>query len=363
MRLSTASDQYYAFTARLTARGNQRTAMRVVAGCIVLLSLPALLALTNPAATLIPLGRPALAVIAAACLGMASPWLRHRWPTREQSIAVVVVASLALATGCTLATDPLAGLLVATAFAFPLGYSALFHGGGVQPFTAAVAALTLLWLAVRIAMVDIPTAVAVSVPVVLVNVVVAYAGRTIAELINQDDPTDVQPLTGLLTRSSFDEAAGTLLGARNRDDDRYLVLVVVAVDSFAALLSIRGDRGADAALVAVGRALRDTVRHDAVIGHVGDNEFLVADSFTTADPTPLAERIRSAVAAAPGGLTASIGVVSSPLGPLTGRPPDEILAEGITLATAAMHRARRRGGNTVDYVPATDLGTGEPDYR
>lgn len=360
MKLS-APDQYYAVTSRLASRGHQQTAMRVVAGSILVLSLPALLALTNPTSTRVPVGRPALAVIAVTCLGMASLWLRHRWPTREQSSAVVVLGTLALAAGCVLASDPLAGLLIATAFTFPLGYSVLFHGTRLQIFTAAVPALTVLWLAVRIALTDIPTAVAVTVPVVLVNVVVAYACRTIAELTAAGEHTDVEPLTGLLTRSSFDEAAGTLLGARNRDDDRYLVLVVVAIDSFAALLSIRGGRGADAARVAVGQALRDTVRHDAVIGHVGEAEFLVADTFTAPDPTPLAERIRGAVAAAPGGLTASAGVVSTPLGPLAGRPPHEVLEESITLATAAMHRARRRGGNTVEYVLATDLGASEPE--
>jgi len=361
MTILTTPDQYYAVTSRLTARGHQRTAMRVVAGAILLLSLPALLALANPASTRVPAGRPALGVIAAVCIGMASLWLRHRWPTRTQSSAVVVIGILALATGSILAADPLAGLLVATAFTFPLGYSVLFHGSGLQSLTAAVAALTVLWLAVRIALIDVPTAVAVSVPVVLVYVVVAYSCRTIAELTSGTDGTDVEPLTGLRTRESFEEAAGTLLGARNRDDDRYLVLVVVTIDSFAALLSIRGVRGADAARVAVGRALRDTVRHDAVVGHIGEADFLVADTFTHPDPAPLSERIRSAVAAAPGGLTASLGVISTPLGPLAGRPPQEVLEESITLATAAMHRARRSGGNTVEYVLATDLGSNETE--
>ena len=47
-------DQYYAITARLAARGQQRTVMRVVAGCILALGLPAALAATNPDASDIP---------------------------------------------------------------------------------------------------------------------------------------------------------------------------------------------------------------------------------------------------------------------------------------------------------------------
>ncbi|WP_313675339.1 diguanylate cyclase domain-containing protein, partial [Mycolicibacterium sp.] len=133
-------------------------------------------------------------------------------------------------------------------------------------------------------------------------------------------------------------------------DDRYLVIVMLTVDGYAALLSVKGRRGADEALIAVGLALRDTVRRDAVIGHVGEAEFLVADVFTAADPAPLAERIRGAIAATPVGVTASIGVVCTPLRPLADRPPEDVLDEFIALATTAMHRARRHGGNTAEYV-------------
>lgn len=344
-------DQYYAVTARLAARGEQQRTMRVVAGCILMLSLPALAALTNTASTRIPLGRLTLAVIALLCLCLAAPWLRHRWPTREQSIAVVVVGTLVLATGCAVASDPLAGLAVSTAFAFVLGFAALFHGTKVQLFTATVAVLTIAWLAVRIALTDFATTFAVVTPVVLINIAIVVACRTIAELTaSQAERSDVEPLTGLPNRQAFEESVGTLIGARNRGDDRYLVLAVVTIDSYAALLSLGGPRSADRAQVAVGQALRDTVRHDAVIGHVGDTEFLVADSFTTPDPSPLVERILGAVAATPGGVTASIGVISTPLRPLADRPPHDVLDEIIAQATAAMYRARRRGGNTAEYV-------------
>ncbi len=349
-------DQYYAVTARLAARGQQRTTMRVVAGCILTLSLPALAALTNTASTRIPIGRPTLAVIALMCAGLAVPWLRQRWPTRETSIVVVVIGTLVLATGCTVASDPLAGLAVSTAFAFILGFAALFHGDRVQIFTATVAVVTIGWLAVRIAMRDFATTFAVVPPVVLINIAIAVACRTIAEVTAAADVrTDIEPLTGLLNRQSFDEKAGTLIGARNRGEDRYLVLAVVSIDSLAALLSIGGAHGAERARVAVGQALRDTVRHDAVVGHVGDSEFLVADSFTTPDPAPLVERILGAVSATPDGLTASVGVVSTPLRPLVDRPPHDVLNEVIAQATTAMHQARRRGGNTAEYIVEKDI--------
>lgn len=344
-------DQYYAVTSRLAAAGHQRTTMRLVAGCILILAVPAALAAPNPAASGLPGGRAVLAVIPVACLVLAAPWLRYRWPTRAQSIAVVTLGALLLAAGCVIAANPFSGLLMATAFSFVLGFAALFHGTRLQALVVVVASATITWVAARIAASDLANAVAVSTPVVLINVAVYVACRTIAELTAAGGTrTDVEPLTGLLTRESFDELAGTLLGARHREDDRYLVLVVAGIDNIAAELSLHGRRGVDRARIAVAQALRDTVRHDALIGHVGDDEFLVVDVFTTPDPAPLAERIRGAVSAAPGGHTASIGVVSTPLGPLCARPPQEVLDEIVALGTSAMARARRRGGNEAEYV-------------
>ena len=353
MRLFTGGtpDQYYAVTSRLAARGHQQTTMRMVASCILILGLPGALAASNPNSSLWGHGALAFALVALACIAMAAPWLRYRWPSRAQSTTVVVIGTIALTGGCSLASDPFAGLLIATAFVFILGYSALFHGPQLLLFVEAASAVTVLALAVRIAMTDIPTALAVTAPVVMLNVVVTFACRTIAEVdAAGDGRTDIEPLTGLLTRDGFDELAATLLGARHREDDRYFVLAVVALDNFDPLQSMQGNRATDRARVAVGQALRDTVRRDALIGHVGDAEFVVADTFTTPDPTPLAERIRGAVAGTPQGITASIGVVCTPLGPLADRPPYDVTDEIIALATTAMYRARRRGGNQAEYI-------------
>ena len=345
-------DQYYAVTSRLTAGGYRPTTMKVVAGCIFALGLPPLLGAFNPAASHIPGGRAVLAISPLACLALAAPWLRHRWPTRAQSITVVLAGALLLAAGCVVAHNPFSGLLVATAFSFVIGYATLFHGPQVQLLAAAATAATIGWLSIQIGTIDsAAAAVAVTTPVVLIDAAVMFACRTIASMTaSAEARTDVDPLTGLLPRQAFDEVAGNLIGARNRGDDRYLVIVLLTVDGFAALLSVAGRRGADRALVAVGRALRDTVRRDAVIGHVGEAESVVADTFTAADPTPLAERIRGAIAATPVGITASIGVVCTPLRPLGGRPPEDVLDEFIAVATTAMHRARRQGGNTAEYV-------------
>jgi hypothetical protein len=72
---------------------------------------------------------------------------------------------------------------------------------------------------------------------------------------------------------------------------------------------------------------------------------LIADVFRAGDPSVLIERIRSALAAPPSRVRASIGTVSTPLQPLVSRPPHAVVDELLTIATTAMHEARRAGGD------------------
>lgn len=343
-------DYYYALTAKLTARGQQALAMRAVAVCILTLSLPAVLALSNPLSTRLPGGRWVLIAVCVLCLGLAVPWLRRRWPSRTESRIVVIVGVLVLAVGCTIATDPFAGLLIAVAFPFILGFTALCHSARMMWFTVLVAALTIGGLGVRIASVDVPTVFAVGTPVTLITVVVVVAFRVIAVIGMAEEPVvGVDLVTGLPTEESFYENTATLLGARHRDDDRYLALAVVSIDALGAIAGVHGPRGLHRARAAAAQAVRESVRRDAVVGHVGEGDFVVADTFTAADPAPLVERLRSAIASTTSGITASIGVVTTPMKPLADRPPDDVLDELIGDARAAVNRARQAGGNQAHY--------------
>jgi GGDEF domain-containing protein len=103
------------------------------------------------------------------------------------------------------------------------------------------------------------------------------------------------------------------------------------------------------------------VRGDAVIGALGEAEYLVADVFTTPDPTPLAERILGTIKSAPFQLTASLGVISTPLKPLTGQGSHDVLDELVTIGTNAMYDARRSGGNQMRLLLSPALATVEDD--
>ncbi len=67
------------------------------------------------------------------------------------------------------------------------------------------------------------------------------------------------------------------------------------------------------------------------------------------------ERIRGSIAATPQRLTASIGVVVTPLPPLAAEPPDEVLDKLIAIARQAIEQARMTGGNQVRYVLRPNL--------
>jgi hypothetical protein len=54
-------------------------------------------------------------------------------------------------------------------------------------------------------------------------------------------------------------------------------------------------------------------------------------------------------------LTASLGVVSTPLLPLAGHPEADVLEELLTIATTAMFEARRAGGNQIRCILSPQL--------
>lgn len=344
-------DHYYWLTAILAGRGMQATFCRVIAGIIAGLGVIPMIVLVSPLGPHGLTGRILTVAVTACCAAMALRWLRHCWPSRNESATCVVLGAVCIAVACLVPSSPVAGLLGATSFAVLAAYVACFHSLRLLVFTWVVAVATLVVLAVRLIPLDAALAISSVCLVALVNVFAAFACRLVVRLIGGDVPTNqLEPLTGLLDRDAFYERTATLIAARHRDDDRYLVLLVINIDGFSLVTGMSGERGGNLARVAVGAALRNCVRHDAVVAHVSDAEFVIADTFTTPDASPLVERIRSAVANTPSRLTTSVGVVSTPLRPLMHLPPDDVIDEVIMIATKAMQEARQSGGNRARFV-------------
>jgi diguanylate cyclase (GGDEF)-like protein len=344
-------DHYYWLTAILARRGLQASTCRVIAGVIFTLGLIPIISLIGPFGPKGLIGQVLAVAVTACCVVMALCWLRHRWPSRAESAACVVVGTVCIAIACLIPTNPVAGLLGASSFAVLSGYVACFHGLRLLSFTWVVATATLVVLAIRLAPLDTALAISSVCLVALVNVFAAAVCRAGIRLVSGDaEINQVEPLTGLLDRDAFYERTATLLAARHRDDDRYLVLVIVNIDGFSLITGMSGERGGNLARVAVGTALRSCVRHNAVVAHVSEDDFVIADTFTTLDASPLVDRVRSAVSSTPSRLTASVGVVSTPLRPLMHLPPDDVVDEVMTIATTAMFEARKAGGNRARFV-------------
>lgn len=358
-------DHYYWLTAILAGRGMQASTCRVIAGIIAGLGVIPLISLVSPLGPRDLTGRILAVAISACCAAMALRWMRHRWPTKVESATCVVVGTVCIAVACLIPTSPVAGLLGAASFAVLAAYIACFHSLRLLAFTWTVAVATLAVLAIRLAALDTALAISSVVLVAIVNVFAAFACRMGVRLVSGDRETgQLEPLTGLLDRGSFYERTATLLAARQRDDDRYLVLILVTIDGFSLITGMSGERGGNLARVEVGSALRNSVRHNAVVAHVSASEFVIADTFTTPDASPLVDRISAAVTNTPSRLTTSIGVVSTPLRPLMHLPPDDVVDEVMAIATAAMSEAQKTGGNRARFVlnPALTV-VAKPDAR
>ena len=340
-------DHYYGITAFLAAGGAQALTCRLVAVFIFMLGIIPVLLIGSPVGAHSEAERIAAFAVAGCCALMAATWLRPRWPSRFQSAACTVVGTGCIAVGSLIA-NPAYGLLGTTTFAVLAGYITFFHTVRLLTFTWTVGAVTLAILARQLAEIDMVMAVCSVILVVMVNIFAAFACATVIRLVGSElFERDVEPITGLLNRDGFYRSAATLLASRSRGDDRHLVVAVVNIDNFTLLTAMGGAAAGDRARVVVAQTLRETVRHDAVVAHVSDAEFLIADSFTAADPAPLLERVRSAITTTPLRLAGSIGAVSAPMGPLARHPPNDVLDELLAIATTAMYDVRRAGGNMV----------------
>ncbi|WP_422749375.1 diguanylate cyclase domain-containing protein [Mycobacterium sp. WMMD1722] len=344
-------EHFYWLTSFLSARDAQTATCRLIAVFAAILGLVPLVLQFSAAGPQGPTARWIGAAVTVSSLLVALGWLRHRWPTPRQSAGFVVITSANLAAGCLIMSDPRAGMLLTAGFAVLGGYIALFHTAGYLLFSMLVAEATALVLTARLADLGDPVFAMTALLIVMtVNVAVPFACHLLLYAFDIDvDNADIDPLTGLLNREAIYRAAGAMV-ARCRDDDNRLVLVLLSLDNMRLLAETDGTIAIDRARVTIAQTLRETTRHNAFVARIDEDDFLIADTFSTPDSFPLVERVRTAIAATPPRVTASFGVVSTPMRGLGTCPPGELLDELIAVATTAMDDARRAGGNQARYV-------------
>ncbi len=344
-------DHYYWITASLAARGLQSGTSRLISTLSAARGLLPVVMLWSPAGAHGWFNQVVSVMVAVSCVAVALCWQQRRWPTRTQSLICVVILAAGMSASALTRANPVSGAVAAMTFAALAGYIVFFHtarylifmligatAGILVPVAQLAASGDPAWAACLLALAAITT------------LAVAFLCQALVHLLGiKVLAADIEPTTGLLNRNAFYEATGAFIASRSRLHDRYLVVIVAVLDDYP-LLAASGGGAGDRARVAAGQALRETTRHDAVVGHVPDAEFLIADSFLSPDVGPLAERIGDALRATPQRMTASLGVVCTPMRQLAPCPPYELLDELLALAVDAADDARRSGGDAVTYV-------------
>jgi diguanylate cyclase (GGDEF)-like protein len=349
-------DHYYWLTAFLAARGLQQTTCRLVGLVIFALGAISLTLIWSPTGPQGATNQLLAVVVALCCWAMSALWLRNRWPTVIQSRICVCVGSVCIAISCLIQTDALTGLFGATAFTMVAIYAAVFHTTRWLVVTWLATGVALAVLVVRLASVSVAFAICSVLLVGFIVMFVSLTGRAAIWLVDADIlHENFEPLTGMFNREGFYEKATTLLAARSRGDDRFLAVSVINLDSFSLVGEFSGLSGSNRARVEIAARLRETARRDAVLAHIADSEFVIADLFDSNDASALIERVRGTISCAPSRLSASIGVVTTPLRPLVQMPPHDVLDELLAIATNAMYESRKGGGNHVTYVRSPSL--------
>lgn len=343
-------DHYYWLTSLLAARGLQYRTSRTIAAVNAGLGLAPMILMASPAGPHGPV-RSALAVaIGIYTVGIATLWLSHSWPSRRSSELSVGCSAVAVSVACLIMSSPIVGLFGTVAFAFATTHIAIFHQPRTLIPTWTMGVATMAVLTIRAAPEDPALATIVALLSVLINVFMYAACRQAINLSATDiHHSEIEPLTGLFNSDGLYSRAANMLAARNRRDDQHLVVAVVSIDSYQLLASLGGRKQVNQARIEVSQALRETVRRNAVAAHVSNSEFVIADTFTTPDPSPLIDRVQGAMRSTPSRVTASIGVVCTPLEPLTLHPPDEVVDRLLAAATEAVAKVRETGGNDVRY--------------
>lgn len=128
----------------------------------------------------------------------------------------------------------------------------------------------------------------------------------------------LDPMTGLLNRTAFAEAAASILDdAAGRSDGKPAAMLLMNVDGFRQINERWGHQAGDQALAEITASLRQSLRHDDIAARLSGDEFgLIIPHISESNAQYVADRLRRAVANLdfrPGGcrrdITISAGLV------------------------------------------------------
>jgi len=351
------SDHFDWLTLYLNTRGIRVIWRAMIAAAIASIAIVPAVVLVRPTLPHYPAAVVVAPVTSGFGMMVALFWL-IRWPTRGQSVLLSLTGSVCIAAACLVQGDPRAGLLGCSAFAVLGAYIAFFHTARGMTINLAIAMTTAAVLSARLIRdYDAVLACCAFLLVLVLNVAFPFGVHWLIHALGSDlRHSSRDTLTGLLIRRAFYQSAYELL-LRRREGPCYLGVAMIDLDNFKRLNDTHGHSTGDKALVAVGGALRLACPGTSMIARFGGEEFVVADAYRTDDLHDIAEQLRTAIAAVPYPITASIGIASAPLAASFDPTERELIDDLVNLADTAMYAAKHAGGNQIrsTHIPHADL--------
>ena len=183
---------------------------------------------------------------------------------------------------------------------------------------------------------------------VLLVLLGALIMRQVVRMRRLREMASTDPLTGVANRRSI-EHAGEQAIARARECGEPLVALALDVDHFKQVNDTHGHLTGDQVLARIATTCRDALRHFDLLGRTGGEEFLVLLPRTRLEHAhPIAERLRTAIAALDCNDIAQGMHLSISIGMAELRPADETLQDIVARADMALYRAKDNGRNRIE---------------
>ncbi|MBB3749774.1 diguanylate cyclase (GGDEF)-like protein [Mycolicibacterium sp. BK634] len=353
---STHYDWLSGYLAAHGMRGATRALMAFLAASMVACLLGLLGSIDGPVGP-VPITMTWLAV--AGGIGCAVLW-SLRWPTQRQSVVFALVTNASIALACLAYPRPMPAVIGCIAFATIGAYVAFFHGTGLVLYNFAVAAVVASIGAARMSAEGHTVLAAVDWWLIIqVNIALPLAIQIMVRALGMDlIRAERDPLTGLLNRRTFHQETAGLIQT-GRAAGSHLVVALIDLDKFKSVNDRYGHAAGDEALVHVAAAIAQAAGDTAVVARSGGEEFLVATTSPTADCHELANRLCTAIAESPAGVTASVGTTAVRLAD-TDDDDKPLVDRLVATADWAMYRAKRAGGNGVRHQDTGPIGQRPP---
>ncbi|MGV9836746.1 diguanylate cyclase [Nocardia niigatensis] len=286
------------------------------------------------------LGRLLLVFTISAALIWTVYWSVAPWPSERLSLALVAGADVLITLGCLVDRNALYGSLLVMTLIVTGGYLTMFHGPRILAVHAGwslLSVLTLAWLTVADSDGDIALAVSAVLTMASITVGLLPALHFCYWVLRMDALTD--PLTRLLNRRGLDYYVSAWFGSH---DHRPICVMSIDLDRFKAVNDTYGHSAGDEVLIRIAACLLSECPPAGVVARIGGEEFVVAASMPEDAAIIEAERLRRAIEANAGRVTASIGVaVAEP------DSADRDLEVMLRNSDSAMYLGKQLGGNTV----------------